>query len=76
MAHIVSVEPAKDGWIVRSGEAPPLRFDTSAQAVWSARKVGESLADAGVAAEIVILDRDAKVAARFVCQPAPQLELA
>jgi hypothetical protein len=76
MAHLVSVEPAQDGWMVRSGEAPPLRFDTSAQAVWSARKVGESMADAGVAAEIVILDREGKAAARFACHPAPELQLA
>jgi|GEM_PF-1712410 hypothetical protein len=76
MAHIVRVEPAQEGWLVRSGEAPPLRFDTSAQAVWSARKVGESIADAGLAAEIVISDREGRVAARFACQPAPELQLA
>ena len=70
MRHVITVAPEAEGWAMRSGENQPLVFETSAQAVWSARKVGEAVADTGVAAEIVVLHRDGGVAGRYVCPPA------
>ncbi len=74
MLHTVTVEPDQDGWRISSGGSEPLVFGTSAQALWSAGKVAESMAEAGAAAEIVVHDRSGRVAARFVCQtPTPAL---
>ena len=76
MRHVITVTPEATGWTLRSGGNEPLVFESSAQAVWSARKVGEAVADTGVAAEIIILQQDGAVAGRFVCPPAVlELEL-
>ena len=74
MRHVITVAPETAGWALRSGHNEPLLFESSAQAVWSARKVGEAVAETGVPAEIIILQRDGGVAGRFVC-PAAVLEL-
>jgi phosphatidylinositol alpha-1,6-mannosyltransferase len=76
MQHVIVVSPTRDGWVMRSGDGEPLLFESSAQAVWSARKVGEAVAEGGVPAEIVVLQRDGRQAGRFVCPPAAmELEL-
>jgi hypothetical protein len=74
MQHVITVALTSNGWAVMSGENPPLMYETSAQAVWSARKVGEATASSGVPAEIRVLDRDGRQAGRLLC-PAACLEL-
>ena len=69
MTHVITVAPTTEGWVMQSGENAPLLFETSAQTVWSARKVGEAVASGGVAAEIVVLNRDGRQAGR--CQDLP-----
>lgn len=77
MLHKVKVEPVNDGWLMRNGAAAPLKFDTRDQALWSAGKVGESVAEAGLPAEIEVVDRAGHVAGRFIYAPARHdLELA
>jgi hypothetical protein len=75
MHHVIIVMPTAEGWAMQSGENAPLLFETSAQAVWSARKVGEAVAESGLAAEIVVLGRDGAQAGRYLC-PAAARELA
>ena len=76
MHHVITVAPTTEGWAMQSGANAPLLFETSAQAVWSARKVGEAVAASGVPAEIVVMDRDGGQAGRYVCPPMAQaLEL-
>jgi hypothetical protein len=72
MTHVIRVAPTTEGWIMQSGENAPLLFETSAQAVWSARKVGEAVAASGLAAEIVVMNRDGGQAGRYLCPPATQ----
>jgi len=69
MLHVITVAPTAEGWSMKSGENAPLLFETSAQAVWSARKIGEAVASSGVAAEIVVIDRNGGQAGRYVCPP-------
>ncbi len=76
MHHVITVAPTVEGWAMQSGENAPLLFETIAQAVWSARKVAEAVAASGLAAEIVVVNRDGGQAGRYVCSPATQeLEL-
>jgi hypothetical protein len=70
MTHVITVAPTTEGWAMQSGQNAPLLFETSAQAVWSARKVGEAVASGGVAAEIVVMNRDGRQAGRYLCPPA------
>ncbi len=75
MLRVITVEPVADGWALDTGAAGPLIFDDGAQAVWSARKVGEALAEGGVPAEIRIRDREGILAGQFLCSPPPRLKL-
>jgi hypothetical protein len=75
MHHVITVAPTAEGWAMQSGENAPLLFETSAQAVWSARKIGEAVAAGGTAAEIVVINRDGGQAGRYHCAPAQALEL-
>jgi hypothetical protein len=72
MHHVITVTPTAEGWAMKSGENAPLLFETSAQAVWSARKVGEAVAASGLSAEIIVMNRDGGQAGRYVCPPAEQ----
>jgi hypothetical protein len=72
MLHVITVAPTAEGWSMRSGENAPLLFETSAQAVWSARKVGEAVASSGIPAEIVVMSRDGAPAGRYVCPAASE----
>ena len=67
MRHVIRVAPTAEGWSMQSGENAPLLFETSAQAVWSARKVGEAVASSGVAAEILVIDRGGGQVGRYLC---------
>jgi hypothetical protein len=76
MQHMITVAPTIEGWAMRSGDNAPLLFETRAQAIWSARKVGEAVAASGLAAEILVLNREGGQAGRYVCPPvALELEL-
>jgi hypothetical protein len=70
MAEVIVVAPTESAWRVQRGTADPWLFETRAQAEWSARRLGEALADGGVAAEIRIQLGDGKSAGRFVFAPA------
>lgn len=72
MQHVITVAPTAEGWAMKSGGNAPLLFETSAQAVWSARKVAEAVAASGLAAEIVVMNRDGGQAGRYLCPPATQ----
>ncbi len=73
MQHVITVAPTTEGWAMKSGANAPLLFETSAQAVWSARKVAEAVAASGVPAEIVVMARDGGQAARYLCPPVTQV---
>ncbi len=77
MCDVITVTPVNEGWALRHGAADPMVFETSAHALWSARKLGEALAEGGVEAEIQVIQRDGGLAGRYLC-PAltAQLELA
>lgn len=70
MACVITVAPAKGGWGVSREGGEPWVFESGAQAEWSARKLGEALADSGTAAEIHIVLRDGSLGGRFLCNPA------
>ena len=77
MFDVITVTPVNEGWALRHGQADPMVFETSAHALWSARKLGEALAEGGVEAEIQVIQRDGGLAGRYLC-PAPvsRLQLA
>ena len=64
MACVITVAPAKGGWGVRREGGEPWVFESGAQAEWSARKLGEALADSGTAVEIHIVLRDGSLGGR------------
>jgi hypothetical protein len=76
MLRTIRVTPVAEGWEVTSASGEPLLFQTSAQAVWSARKLGETLAEAGHEAEVVVMQKNGRIAGRYRCHPALELELA
>ncbi len=77
MPRMITVRPVNEGWALLNGDSDPLVFETSAQAVWSARKLGETLAEGGVDSEIQVMQRDGGLAGRFICPAAlARLELA
>ena len=70
MVHVISVHAADGGWSVRSSEIDnEMMFLSGAKAEKAARRLGETLAAEGRAAEIHIFLRDGTQAARFVCAP-------
>ena len=73
MASLITVAPAPGGWSVSRDGAPSWVFESGAQAEWSARKLGEALAQSGLAAEIHVVLRDGSLAGRFLCHPAPRV---
>ncbi len=75
MLHVIKVAPASGGWRMQNGSGPPLLFESSAQAVWSARKLGETLAEGGAAAEVQVMEKDGRMAGRYLCNPAPADDL-
>ena len=70
MLHVIKVAPTRGGWEMRSGSGKALLFESSAQAVWSARKLGETLAEGGAAAEVQVIETDGRLAGRYLCNPA------
>ncbi len=66
MAEVIVVAPIEGGWCVQRGLTEPWSFEGRSQAEWSARKLGELLAEAGEAAEIRVLRLDGAVESRFV----------
>ena len=58
MAELIVVAPIEGGWCVQRGMAEPWTFETREQAEWSARRLGELLAEAGEAAEVRVLSAD------------------
>ena len=74
MLHVIKVTPATDGWRMLTGSGQSLLFESSAQAVWSARKLGETLAEGGTTAEVQVMQGDGRVAGRYLCQPATLAE--
>ncbi len=80
MAEVIVVAPIEDCWCVQRGMAEPWMFETRDQAEWSARRLGELLAEAGQAAEARVLRADGALESRFVfaradgtALPAPQM---
>jgi hypothetical protein len=80
MAELIVVAPIGGGWCVQRGMSEPWTFETKDQAEWSARRLGELLAEAGAAAEVRVLLADGRVGSRFVLArgdgaalPAPQM---
>ena len=69
MACLIIVAPAPGGWSVRRDGAEAWVFESGAQAEWSARKLGEALAQSGLAAEIHVVLKDGSLAGRFLCHP-------
>ncbi len=76
MCRVITVTAVNEGWALRNGDADPLLFETPAHAVWSARKLGETLAEGGVETEIHVIQRDGGLAGRYLCpsNPSPLAE--
>ena len=70
MCKVITVTAVNEGWALRNGDADPLLFETPAHAVWSARKLGETLAEGGAAAEVQVIRKDGGLAGRYLCEPA------
>ena len=70
MCKVITVTAVNEGWALCNGDADPLVFETPAHAVWSARKLGETLAEGGVETEIHVIQRDGGLAGRYVCSAA------
>ena len=66
MAEVIVVAPIEDCWCVQRGMAEPWMFETREQAEWSARRLGELLAEAGRAAEVRVLQADGRPQSSFV----------
>ncbi len=66
MAEVIVVAPIEGGWCVQRGLAEPWTFEARPEAEWSARRLGELLAEAGGAAEIQVLRPDGAIESRFV----------
>lgn len=73
MAQTIVVAPIEGGWLVQRGTAEPWMFESGAQAEWSARKLGEAIAEGGDAAEILIYVKTGELAGRVLCQPNPPI---
>lgn len=73
MAQVIIVAPIEGGWLVQRGTNEPWMFESGAQAEWSARKLGEAIAESGEAAEILVCLKDGELAGRLVCPPAQPL---
>lgn len=76
MSHLITVTPAQGRWTMQGGGPRPLVFSSGAEAEWCARKLGESLAESGAAADIRILGNDGEIAGRFLFQPPERAALA
>ena len=66
MAEVIVVAPTEGAWCVQRGMTAPWLFESRAQAEWSARRLGEALAEGGQAAEVCVILDDGAVAGRFV----------
>ena len=66
MAEVIVVAPIEGGWRVQRGMSEAWSFQDRGQAEWSARRLGELLAEAGQAAEIRILRPGGALDSRFV----------
>ena len=66
MAEVIVVAPTEGVWRVQRGITEPWLFESRAQAEWSARRLGEALAEGGVAAEVRLMQGDGALAGRFV----------
>ena len=66
MAEVIIVAPIEGGWCVQRGMSEPWMFETRDQAEWSARRLGELLAEAGAVAEVRVLTAGGRPEARFV----------
>ena len=69
MRDVITVAPADSGWAVLHEGAEPWLFRSGAQAEWSARRLGEVLAESGRAVEVRILLRNGQLGGRFVWDP-------
>ena len=65
MAEVIVVAPTEGAWRVQRAMTEPWLFASRAQAEWSARRLGEALAEGGSAAEVCVVLDDGAVAARF-----------
>ena len=66
MAEVIVVAPTEGAWRVQRGITEPWLFESRDQAEWSARRLGEALAEGGVAAEVRLMRGDGSVVGRFV----------
>jgi hypothetical protein len=73
MAEVIVVAPIEGGWCVQRGLNEPWTFEGRPQAEWSARRLGELLAEAGEVAEIRVLRLDGGVESRFVLAASQEL---
>ena len=76
MAEVIVVAPTEGAWRVQRGKTEPWLFESRAQAEWSARRLGEALAEGGLAAEVQVLLGEGRVGGRFVfaCEGAAQIK--
>lgn len=76
MAEVIVVAPTEGAWRVQRGKTEPWLFESRAQAEWSARRLGEALAEGGVATEVQVLLGEGRVGGRFVfaCEGADQIK--
>ena len=71
MIRKILVEPASNGWSVRSDAFEnDMFFLSGAKAESTARKLAEKIAHSGEAAQVEVHLRDGALAGRFVCSPA------
>ncbi|MDQ8029142.1 MAG: hypothetical protein REJ23_10465 [Brevundimonas sp.] len=74
-SHVVIVEPAAQGWLLRVGGAEnPMLFVSGRVAEQSGRDLALRLANAGAEVRLELRLRGGAVAARFLCFPAPDDE--
>jgi len=66
MAEVIVVAPTEGAWRVQRGMTEPWLFETRAQAEWSARRLGEALAEGGAPSEVRVMLDDGAIAGRFV----------
>jgi hypothetical protein len=70
MVNTIRVEPLASGWVVRHPRtANPQVFLSGAKAEDTAKLLGERMAQAGQASEVVIYLRDGALGGRFICRP-------
>ena len=71
MVRVIVVEPFAHGWAVKQPSVDNSQvFASGAKAEDAAMRLGESLANAGLPAEIQVYLRDGALAGRFVCAAA------